>query len=123
MDAAITADCLAQQSEAGYWQFTDYVHTHQQDVTAAWNTSHADAFSRIAEQNAGSIDRTKLKACVSSAAPRPAIEKSLAEGHALGVSATPATFINGEFFEGVLTQEQLRAAIERAIRESKAAAN
>jgi protein-disulfide isomerase len=122
MDAAITADCLALQSDSAYWQFADYVHTHQQAVTSQWNTSHAAALKGVAEQHASNIDQPKLQACVSSATPRSAVEKSLAEGHSLGVSATPATFINGEFFEGVLTPEQVRAAIERAIRESKVAA-
>jgi protein-disulfide isomerase len=76
---------------------------------------------RVAEQHAGDLDRARFEACVASAAPKLGIEKSLAEGRSLGVSATPAMFLNGEFFEGVLTPEQIRAAIDRAIREAKQA--
>jgi protein-disulfide isomerase len=121
MDAAIVADCLAQQNDSAYWQFADYVHTHQQAVTAEWSGSHAGALERVAEQHASDLDRARFEACVASAAPKAAIENSLAEGRSLGVSATPAMFINGEFFEGVLTPEQIRAAIDRAIREAKQA--
>src|SRR5215472_5440251 len=51
MDAAIVADCLigqgdAQLSDAAYWQFTDYVHTHQQAVTSEWASSHAGTLAR-----------------------------------------------------------------------------
>ena len=123
MDAAVAADCVAQQSHDGYWQFTDYVHTHQQAVTADWKTASAGALQRVAEQQAGNLDAAKLTSCVNTVAPKAAIEKSLAEGRALGVSATPATFINGEFFEGVVDPEELRAAIDRALREANAAAN
>lgn len=118
MDAAITADCLLQQREEAYWKFADYVHTHQQVVTAAWNADHATALRRIAETQAAPAAPDALKSCVESGAPKAVIEKSLAEGRSLGVSATPALFINGEFFEGVLPPEQLRAAIERALREA-----
>jgi protein-disulfide isomerase len=118
MDGAIAADCLAQQNAEAYWQFTDYVHTHQQAVTAEWNGNHATALERVAEQQAGNIDGSRLRVCVSAGAPKAAIEKSLSEGRALGVSATPATFINGEFFEGVLDPEEIRAAIDRALREA-----
>src|SRR5215469_6195652 len=124
MDAAIVADCLigqgdAQQSDAAYWQFTDYVHTHQQAVTSEWTSSHVGTLARIAEQHGANVDQAKLQACVNSAAPKPAIEKSLAEEHSLGVTATPATFINGEFFEGMLTPEQIRAAIDLSIQEAR----
>lgn len=118
MDAAIAADCVAQQNPDAYWQFADYVHTHQQAVTADWKASHAAALQRVAEQQASNIDAPKLTACLNAAPPRASIEKSLAEGRSLGVSATPATFINGEFFEGVLDTEELRAAIDRALREA-----
>lgn len=118
MDAAIAADCLAQQNPEAYWQFADYVHTHQQSVTAEWNASHAGALTRVAEQQSRNIDAPRLAACVNASSPKTDIEKSLTEGKSLGVSATPATFINGEFFEGVLDTEQLRAAIDRALREA-----
>jgi protein-disulfide isomerase len=120
MDAAIAANCLATTNENAYWEFADYVHTHQQAMTAEWQQSKAtfDQLAITKAKNDGA-DTAAVQACL---APRDtsAIEKSLAEGRSLGVSATPATFINGEFFEGVLTPEQLRIAIDRALREAAA---
>ena len=34
MRAAVDAHCLADQDLAAYWEFSDYVHTHQQEVSA-----------------------------------------------------------------------------------------
>jgi protein-disulfide isomerase len=122
MDAAITADCLAAHDSDAYWAFADYVHTHQQAMTDRWKQSHA-AFEELAvEQGKRAINPQELHACVT-AHDVKGIEKSLAEGRALGVSATPATFINGEFFEGVLTREQIRAALDRALKEASTTAS
>ncbi|MBV8207761.1 MAG: DsbA family protein [Acidobacteria bacterium] len=119
MDAAVTADCLAQQSETAYWNFADYLHTHQQAATARWNQDHAGAFVQIAAEQVRNADVPALKGCVAQGRPKAAIEASLAEGRSLNVTATPALFINGEFFDGVLTPEQLRLAIDRALKEAK----
>ena len=39
----------------------------------------------------------------------------MAEGDALGVSATPTLFINGERVEGALDADELRAALNRQL--------
>jgi len=118
MDAAIAANCLGARSSDAYWAFADYVHTHQQVMTERWKKSHS-AFEELAAEPGRkfAVADQDLHACVA-AHDVGGIEKSLAEGHSLGVSATPATFINGEFFEGVLTREQIRAALDRALKEA-----
>ena len=123
MDAAIAADCLASRSSDAYWAFADYVHTHQQAMTERWKQSHVTFEELAAEQGAKvGLSDHDLHACVVAHDTR-AIEKSLAEGHSLGANATPAMFINGEFFEGVLTREQIRAALDRALKEAAATAS
>jgi protein-disulfide isomerase len=125
MRAAIDSSCIAQNSSSAYWQFSDYVHTHQQEFNSKWKaaTEPGKAFSALddltvktGERNG--IEAAKLQACIAAQNAAP-VEASLAEGKSLGVSATPTVFINGEEFEGVLTVEQIDAAVERALSEAQ----
>jgi protein-disulfide isomerase len=122
-DAALAANCAAAQSSDAYWAFADYVHTHQQAMTAAWKESKS-AFATLAADKVKAVgaDADAVKACVARG-DLTAIERSKAEGHSLGVSATPGLFVNGEFFEGELSPEQLRAAVDRALAETSKTAS
>ncbi len=127
MRAAVDSNCLAQLSPAAYWQFSDYVHTHQQEFNDKWaasetantpNSEKAAAFPALDDfvlqtgQRNGA-DAARLRACIARQDTAP-VDASLAEGRSLGVSATPTLFVNGEEIEGVLTTEQLRIVIDRA---------
>jgi protein-disulfide isomerase len=124
MRAAIDSSCIAQNSSNAYWQFSDYVHTHQQEFNSKWKTADAgkpfpaldDLAVKTGERNG--VEAAKLQACVAAQNAAP-VETSLAEGKLLGVSATPTVFINGEEFEGVLTAEQVDAAVARALSEAR----
>jgi protein-disulfide isomerase len=49
------------------------------------------------------------------------VQSSMAEGKSLGVSATPTLFVNGQEVEGVLSDESLRALLDRTLQEAAAA--
>jgi protein-disulfide isomerase len=122
--AAVDSTCMAQNSQNAYWQFSDYVHTHQQEFNSKWKPGEPDkTFSALDDLALKTAERTgaeanKLQACL--AAQNPAtVKASIAEGKSLGVSATPTLFVNGEEFEGVLTPEQIDAALDRALREAQ----
>lgn len=122
--AAVDSTCIAQQSPAAYWQFSDYIHTHQQEFNHKSKPGEPEkAFSALDELTLktgerNGIEPARLQACIA-AQDGSAIRASLAEGNSLGVSATPTLFVNGEEFEGVLTAEQVDAALERALREAQ----
>jgi protein-disulfide isomerase len=119
MRAAIDSHCLADQSLPAYWEFADYVHTHQQDVSAkikaAGDLSAMDALTREIGQKHG-LKPESLQACLALQDPGK-VESSLAEGKSLGVSATPTMFINGQEFEGGITADQLRGILDRDLSE------
>jgi protein-disulfide isomerase len=122
MRAAIDSQCLAQQSAAAYWDFSDYIHTHQQDVSKPKEKERADASSVLAALAAETgqkhgANAAALQACLARQDKAP-VEASLMEGKSLGVSATPTMFVNGEEVEGVLSTENLRLVIERALNEA-----
>ena len=112
MRAAVDAHCLADQNLAAYWEFSDYVHTHQQEVSAKVikapgqierpNGRNRERFGRQISGKAGA-----LQACIA-AQDQSKVNTSIAEGKSLGVSATPTIFVNGQEVEGMLTVENLR---------------
>ena len=120
MRAAIDSHCLADQSLAAYWDFADYVHTHQQDVSAKIQTAGGDltamdTLTRDIGQKNG-LRPELLQACLALQDPGK-VESSLAEGKSLGVSATPTMFINGQEIEGGVSADQLREILDRDLAE------
>jgi protein-disulfide isomerase len=125
MRAAVDSHCLAAQDAKAYWSFSDYVHTHQAEVSARVKASgsndlmQVDALARdIAQKH--NLKQDALEACLARQDPA-AVESSMAEGKELGVSATPTIFVNGQEAEGVVSVEQLRAMLDRALSDRAAA--
>jgi protein-disulfide isomerase len=123
MRAAVDAHCLADQNLAAYWEFSDYVHTHQQEVSAkvikAPGQIDATAMDGIAKDSGvkHQVNPEALQACIA-AQDQSRVNTSIAEGKSLGVSATPTMFVNGQEVEGMLTAENLRLMLDHALAES-----
>lgn len=125
MHAAVDANCLSAQSNDAYWEFADYLHANQRQIRGEHRT--------LAEQMA-EIDRTTyrigdtynlnrqtLERCIK-AQDETAVKAEMAEGERLGVNAAPTLFINGNRVEGAIPEEEMRAALERALAEAGARA-
>ncbi len=122
MRAAVDAHCLAAENLAAYWEFSDYVHTHQQEVSnriKAKGNSDLSAMDALAVEigDKHAANAGKLQACLAKQ-DKTMTEGSMEEGKTLGVSATPTMFVNGEFVEGVLTPENIRLVLDRALSEA-----
>ena len=116
MRAAIDGNCLGEQNSSAYWDFADYVHSNQKIVAGK---SRADAFANLdnaAKEQAQKhqLDQEKLLACVQKQ-DETAVRASMSEGDKLGVDSTPTLFINGERFTGLVPEEELRTALDRAL--------
>lgn len=125
MRAAVDSHCLADQDLAAYWDFSDYVHTHQQEVSARLRAGSAvvlpamDAIVREFGQK-DNLNAGRLEACLSRQ-DQSTVEASMEEGKSLGIGATPTLFINGQEFEGVLSAENLRRVLDQALNEAASA--
>ena len=60
------------------------------------------------------MDTQKLQACVQKQ-DDTAVKASEAEGTKLGVDSTPTLFVNGQKLMGVMTEEQMRLVLDRAL--------
>ena len=121
MRAAVNANCLAAQSGPVYWQYVDYLHGHGQEVAGEDRnlTRSNAALDRIARDLAAvaHLDDAKLNACLAKQ-DETAVRASASEADKLGISGTPALFVNGERIDGALPREQVWMVIDRALREA-----
>jgi protein-disulfide isomerase len=121
--AAVNANCLAAQSSDAYWQFADYAHANQKQITggeqkppftqqfAALDKSASDIAQRL------NLQVGPLQACLK-AQSTTAVLASMQEGLVLGISATPSVFVNGERVDGAVPMTELQAMINRALRDA-----
>jgi protein-disulfide isomerase len=118
--AAVDANCLAAQNSDAYWDFADYIHANQRDVsdqkTAQLRFDELDKLTLFQGQK-HNVDVTKLQACIK-AQDDSAVKVSMKEGDVLGVEATPTLFINGEKIDGAVSIAELRAALDHALKEA-----
>jgi protein-disulfide isomerase len=119
MHAAVNANCLAAQSGDVYWSYVDYLHSHGQEVNGDDRNlaKSYDALNRIARQLAtqGNLDAARLDACLARQDETPVRAESK-EAESLGVDGAPVLYIEGERIVGVVPEDRLWLAIDRALR-------
>jgi protein-disulfide isomerase len=119
MHAAVDANCLAAQSGDVYWTYVDYLHHHSDEVTGPERNlpKSFEALDRIARQEGtvSKLDSAKLDACLAKQ-DETAVHASLKEAEVLKIDGAPATFVDGERFDGAIPEEQVWAVIDRALR-------
>jgi protein-disulfide isomerase len=116
LHAAVAANCLAAQNNDAYWEFADYVHEKQRQVSGQNLAEATTNLDRIAADMAGKrhLDTQKLNGCVT-ANDETAVRASMAEADKLGVDSTPTMFINGEKISGAVPPDAMRAILDRAL--------
>jgi protein-disulfide isomerase len=115
--AAVNANCLAAQNNDAYWDFVDYLHGNQQVVNSQQGKEAQLAFldrTTLLQGQQHNVDNAKLAACIKTQ-DETAVKASVQEGDALGVSATPTLFVNGEQLDGALPIAEVRAVLDRAL--------
>jgi protein-disulfide isomerase len=118
--AAVDANCLATQNTDAYWDFADYIHANQHEVsnekTPAARLDALDRFTLLQGQK-HNLDVVKLQSCVK-AQDESGVKASMKEAEAVGVEATPTLFVNGEKIDGAVPISQVRAALDRALKDA-----
>ena len=118
MHAAVDANCLAAQNGDAYWDFADYIHANQHEVsnekTPAARLEALDRLTMLQGQK-HNLDVVKLQSCVK-AQDESAVKASVKGADAVGVDATPTLFVNGEKIDGAVPPNEVRAALDRALK-------
>jgi protein-disulfide isomerase len=118
--AAVDANCLAAQNGDAYWDYADYLHANQHAITGEKGRDGQNAeLDKLATQQAErhKLDVPTLQACVK-AQDEKAVRASMHEGDAVGVDATPTMFINGQKLDGAVPAEDVRLALDRALKDA-----
>ena len=121
MHAAVDANCLAAQNGDAYWDFADYIHANQHEVsnekTPGARLEAVDKITLLQGQK-HNLDVVKLQSCIK-AQDEGAVKASMKEAEGIGVEgATPTMFVNGEKLEGAQSVSQMRAALDHALKDA-----
>ncbi len=121
MKGSIAGRCVYRGGESAFWDYHDWIYQNQKDVTL----ENFDAkFQEYAKQKG--LDALQLGRCMDDKAAAAEVEKSMALGHDLQVSATPTLFLNGRKLEGGVEwgvlQQLLQIEIDHKAAEVKTAA-
>lgn len=118
--AAVDANCLAAQNVDAYWDFADYIHANQREVGSEKTpAARFDALDKVTmlQGQKHNLDTVKLQSCLK-AQDESAVKASMKEADAVGVTATPTMFINGEKIDGAVPVGEIRAALDHALRDA-----
>jgi protein-disulfide isomerase len=118
--AAVDANCLAAQNTDAYWDFADYIHGNQREVSSqATSEARFAALDKLTllQGQKHNLDTATLQSCIKKQDESP-VKASMKEGDAIGVSATPTLFINGEKIDGAVPISEVRTALDRALKDA-----
>jgi protein-disulfide isomerase len=102
--AAEASACADDQGQ--FWAFHDRLFAAPDKLTEADFKAHAAALK---------LDMAKFEACVNTHHFKELVEKDAKEGEALGVTGTPAFFINGRALEGAQPLEAFTRLIDEEL--------
>lgn len=118
--AAIAGRCVFRQNPAAFWDYFDWMYEHQgdSDITPATLKQKVLDFAATKQ-----LDTAKLGTCIDTRATDAEVNKSMAEGRALQIDATPTIFLNGRPVVGNLPWQNLENLIKFELEYQKVAAN
>lgn len=109
MNAAITASCAAKQDNDAFWTLHDYYFENQSEI----DLNNLATKSREAVGQSG-IDLASFSACVQKNETRGTVISDQSIGASLGLTGTPAFFVNGRMINGSQPIEHFHDAIRLA---------
>ena len=107
--AAIAARCAMKQDK--FWQMYSVLFNNQSALSDSNFVGYADRIG---------LDKSKWKACLDDKAVADAVDKNFQSGVRLGVTGTPAFFINGRRLSGAVPFASFKKIIDEEIKLAKA---
>ena len=102
--AAVAANCAGEQDK--YWEMHGVLMKNQ--------TKLSDADLAGFAQGVG-VDMDKWTACLSNPAQEAEVRKDMEDASAVGVTGTPAFFINGVLLSGAVPFDQFKSIIDKEL--------
>ena len=110
-DAAISAQCVYQQSPDAFWKYHDRLFDKQADWSSLKSLDEVKATWRgyVADLQ---LDTTAYDKCLTDPAIAASVDEDISEGKQIGVSGTPTVFVNDRLVD---TSEGLESGLRAAI--------
>lgn len=102
--AAEASNCANEQGK--FWEYHDTLFANQQKLDKASLIQYAADLQ---------LDGEAFMACLDSGKFTADVQRDMAEGQAVGVTGTPAFFINGRFLNGAVPYEQFAEIIDEEL--------
>jgi protein-disulfide isomerase len=102
---AVAHGAVCADDQGKYWPYHDKAYAAQRDLSQ-------DSPLKLAREL--KLDEAKFQACMASDKPKDRVKLDRAEGERLGISGTPAVFINGRRIRSYEVEE-LKKAIDQAL--------
>jgi protein-disulfide isomerase len=102
--SAEAANCANDQGK--FWEYHDKLFENQGKLDKASLVQYAADLK---------LDEASFNACLDSGKYTNDVRQDFADGAAVGVSGTPAFFINGRFLNGAVPYEQFAAIIDEEL--------
>jgi protein-disulfide isomerase len=102
--AAEAGDCAAEQGK--FWPYYDRLFDHQDQLSVPDLKQHAAVLG---------LDAARFTACVDSRKYKNEVDADIAAGNDVGVTGTPAFFINGRPLDGAQPFEAFKAIIDEEL--------
>ena len=107
-------DCIGRGSNDAVWKFIQKTFEQQESITEA----NADEKLKAIATESGA-DGEQIAACSAKPDTKARIEASLALGKSVGVTGTPAIFINGRMLSGGAPVELLKQLVDFQAKQTK----
>ncbi len=106
--AAEASACAEVQGK--FWEYHDRLFANPTKLSDADLKAHAAALG---------LDTTKFNVCVDNHQQKPGVDADMAAAEAVGVTGTPAFFINGRAIEGAQPFESFKRVIDEELARAK----
>jgi len=103
----------AAQNQGKFWEYHDKLFTNQPKIQRQYLLQYAREIGLDMKRFESDLDGTRGKS---------AIDADIAEAKSLGVSGTPAFFVNGHFLSGAKPYEEFAKVIDAELSRSRVAA-
>ncbi|MCB0718992.1 MAG: thioredoxin domain-containing protein [Bacteroidetes bacterium] len=109
LDASVAAVCAAEQDDTAFWTLHDYYFANQKDITKQ-NLKDKSASALASTE----VDEAKWAQCFDDKATLDKVREEQQLGQSLGITGTPAFFVNGRPIQGAQPIEDFHEAIRLA---------
>lgn len=108
-NAALASSCAGEQEK--FWEYADLLYAKQSDWGNSTGTQKFKDYAKDLKLNAVQFGK-----CLDDKKYQDKIDADKSEANNFGISGTPAVFINSQFKNGVVSAEDLKAAIEEELK-------